>query len=163
VKGQRVFIGLGGNIDDPIQQVQQAMRELSLIRESRLVAKSSLYSSAPVGLADQPDFVNAVVWMSTSLDPGELLDELHRIERDHGRVRRERNGPRTLDLDLLLFDDLTLKDARIHIPHPRMHERAFVLLPLAEIAPETTIPQRGKVQELLATVTHQGVTRINVA
>jgi len=103
------------------------------------------------------------VWMSTSLDPGELLDELHRIERDHGRVRRERNGPRTLDLDLLLFDDLTLKDARIHIPHPRMHERAFVLLPLAEIAPETTIPQRGKVQELLATVTHQGVMRINVA
>ena len=159
----RVFVGLGGNVGDALGSIQQAIAELSEIPRSTLLVRSSLYRTAPIGLEDQADFVNAVANFRTELSPRELLGELHRIERRHGRVRREKNGPRTLDLDLLMYDDLISDDPTMIIPHPRMHERAFVLLPLSEIAPDSVIPGRGPIGELLSKLSNQGVTRLHVA
>jgi 2-amino-4-hydroxy-6-hydroxymethyldihydropteridine diphosphokinase len=115
-----------------------------------------------VGEPDQPDFINAVVQIETALDPLEVLDALLAIERRHGRVRSRRNAPRTLDLDLLLYDDRTIDTPGLQLPHPRMHERAFVLLPLAEIAPDASIPGRGPVAALLPGVAGQRVVRVDV-
>lgn len=157
------FVGLGANLDNPLQQVRQAISELDAIERTRVLAASSLYRSAPVGYADQPDFINAVAKVQTGLSPYELLDALHVIENRHGRRRSVRNAPRTLDLDLLLYGILSVDENALTLPHPRMHERAFVLLPLAEIAPGALVPGYASVSELLAQVDRSGVEKLDVA
>lgn len=143
------FVALGSNLDAPREQVARGMLEIGALPETRLVKRSSLYRTAPVGFLEQPDFINAVVMVETALAPHALLDGLLAIERRHGRVREFTNAPRTLDLDVLLYGDLVLHEHGLTLPHPRMHERAFVLQPLAEIAPDTVIPGRGRVADLL--------------
>ena len=130
------FVGIGSNLDDPRAQVLRAFEELETLPHTRLVKKSSLYRSAPVGYAAQPDFVNAVAQLETGLPAERLLAELQAIELRHGRSRSFANAPRTLDLDLLLYGAAQLKSATLQVPHPRMRERAFVLKPLLEIAPQ---------------------------
>lgn len=130
------YVGIGSNLDHPTDQVGRAFDELAAIRDTKLRGRSSLYRSAPIGHADQPDFINAVAALETTLSAAQLFAELKSIENRHGRKRSFRNAPRTLDLDLLLFGDTRLHSAELSVPHPRMHERAFVLAPLLEIAPE---------------------------
>jgi len=130
------FVGIGSNLDDPRAQVLRAFEELEALPHTRLVKKSSLYRSAPVGYAAQLDFVNAVAQLETGLPAERLLAELQAIELRHGRSRSFANAPRTLDLDLLLYGAAQLKTATLQVPHPRMRERAFVLKPLLEIAPQ---------------------------
>lgn len=139
------FVALGANLGDACATVVQALRELGQLPQTQLLRASSLYRSAPVD-SSGPDYINAVAELRTALGPHALLTELQRLEQAAGRERPWRNAPRTLDLDLLLYDELTLDDARLTLPHPRMHERAFVLLPLAEIAPaRVTAAQRQAV------------------
>ena len=131
----RAFVGIGANLGDARETVRQAMDDLDALPQTRVSARSSLYRSAPVD-AGGPDFINAVVELRTGLDPHALLAELQRLEAGAGRERPYRHAPRTLDLDLLRHGDAVLETAQLSLPHPRMGERAFVLLPLAEIAPE---------------------------
>jgi len=154
------YIGLGSNLAEPQSQVESAMSELDALPRSRLVARSSLYRTAPVGYAAQPDFVNAVAALETGLGAHQLLHELQALEAAHQRRRAFANAPRTLDLDLLLFGDERIADAELAVPHPRMHERAFVLAPLAEIAPDARIPGRGAARDLLEGCRDQTVERI---
>jgi 2-amino-4-hydroxy-6-hydroxymethyldihydropteridine diphosphokinase len=135
------FIALGSNLGDRLATLQSGLDAISNLGSS--VTASSVYETEPVGFLDQPRFLNAVVRLETELTPGELLDEMHRIEQDHHRVRVFKNGPRTLDLDLVLYDDLVIVRPDLTVPHPRLHERAFVLVPLAEIAPDVLIPSIG--------------------
>ncbi len=153
------YVGVGSNLDEPRRQVAQALGELDGIPATRVVKRSSLYRSAPVGHAAQPEFVNAVAALDTTLDPESLLGELQAIEARHGRRRSFANAPRTLDLDLLLYDDARQRSARLTLPHPRMHERAFVLKPLLELEPEIAIPGRGRAQDLLAACAGQRVEK----
>lgn len=129
------YVGIGSNLEDPVRHVREAFAELDTLPHTRLVKKSSLYRSAPTGFAGQPDFVNAVAQLETGLPAERLLAELQDIETRHGRTRSFPNAPRTLDLDLLLYGDAALSLPALTIPHPRMHERAFVLKPLLEISP----------------------------
>jgi 2-amino-4-hydroxy-6-hydroxymethyldihydropteridine diphosphokinase len=154
------YIALGSNLEDPAAQVEGGIEELAMLPDTRLGAVSSLYRTTPVGFADQPDFVNAVAMIETELAPRALLDELLAIEKRYARVRGVKNGPRTLDLDIVLYGDTAHSEDALTIPHPRMHERAFVLVPLAEIAPDAIVPRLGKVSELAARVDASGVTRI---
>jgi 2-amino-4-hydroxy-6-hydroxymethyldihydropteridine diphosphokinase len=143
------YIGLGSNLDRPREQVRAAFDELAGLPDTRLVSRSRLYRSAPVGYQAQPDFVNAVARLETELAPPGLLDALQQIERRHGRRRPFPGAPRTLDLDLLLYGEEVIDSPSLTVPHPRMHERAFVLRPLAEIAPGAGVPGRGTAEELL--------------
>jgi len=154
------FIGVGSNLGEPARQVEQALAELDGLPHSRVVRRSSLYRSAPIGHADQPDFVNAVAQLETGIAADRLLDELQGIEARHGRERAFANAPRTLDLDLLLFEKLQIKTTRLTLPHPRMHERAFVLKPLLELSPEISIPGVGPARQALKKVEHQAVERM---
>ena len=154
------YIALGANLEDPVVQVRAGLAALATLPDTQLLMQSSLYRTAPVGYADQPDFINAVAAVDTELSPRELLDALLAIELNHGRVRQFANAPRTLDLDVLLYDDVEVNESGLTIPHPRMHERAFVLAPLAEIAPLCEIPGHGRVSELLRSLDPQGVTRL---
>jgi 2-amino-4-hydroxy-6-hydroxymethyldihydropteridine diphosphokinase len=153
------FIGIGSNLDDPAFHVRRTLEELAHLPSTRLQSHSSLYRSAPLGRMDQPDFINAVAQLRTALPPHDLLKALLEIERNHGRVREYLNAPRTLDLDILLYDDLQLNDVSLILPHPRMHQRAFVLQPLLEIAPERDIPGHGPIAELLAACAGQRLER----
>lgn len=154
------FIALGANLRDPEQQIRAAVEELAMLRDTRLMNVSSLYRSAPVGYLDQPEFVNGVAGIETALAPHALLDALLAIERRYGRVRQFPNAPRTLDLDIVLYGDLEVDEPGLTIPHPRMHERAFVLVPLAEIAPEIVVPGRGRVRDLLDRVDASSVVKL---
>ncbi len=154
------YIALGANLGDPAATVNAAFAALDRLPQSRLLAKSALYRTTPVGIADQPEFVNAAAQLDTMLAPEALLDALLGIEQTFGRIRAERNGPRTLDLDLLLYDELTLSTPRLTLPHPRLHLRAFVLQPLAELAPELEIPGRGRLAAWLPAVANQGICRL---
>jgi 2-amino-4-hydroxy-6-hydroxymethyldihydropteridine diphosphokinase len=147
----RAYVGLGSNLGDPQQQVARAFGALAVLPDSRLYARSACYRSLPWGDPDQGDFINAVAVIDTMLTPRQLLAQLLDIERRHGRDRSSgrRNGPRTLDLDLLLHGDTQIDEPGLQLPHPRLHERAFVLLPLAEIAPDLVIPGQGAVNTLL--------------
>lgn len=138
------FIGLGSNLEDPRGQLLRAFAEIEVLPDTRLVARSSLYCSAPLGYPDQPEFVNAVAKIATALTPQALLQALLEIEHRHGRERIFRNAPRTLDMDVLLYDDEQLHEHGLTIPHPQMHLRAFVLRPLLEIAPDAGIPGIGR-------------------
>lgn len=159
MKPETAFIALGSNLDDPGRHIEAGFRELAALPRTRLVRKSSLYRSAPVGYLDQPDFVNAVAQIETGLKPRELLEALLEIEHRHGRVRDFPNAPRTLDLDIALYGDLMLQEDGLAIPHPRMHERAFVIVPLAEIAPEAVVPGRGRIADLIRDVDATGVVK----
>jgi 2-amino-4-hydroxy-6-hydroxymethyldihydropteridine diphosphokinase len=130
------YVGIGSNLNDPRTQVLQAFTELDGLPHTRVVKKSSLYRTAPVGHAAQPDFINAVAQIDTGLPAERLLAELQAVETRHRRQRSFANAPRTLDLDILLFGNATIQSGALTVPHPRMHERAFVLKPLLEIAPE---------------------------
>ena len=154
------YVGVGANLDRPEEQVKRALAELGELPGSRLLARSSLYRSAPVGYASQPDFVNAVAVLDTVLGAHELLSRLQDIEAAHGRRRSFANAPRTLDLDLLLFGEQIIDEPGLTVPHPRMHERAFVLAPLVEIAPAAGIPGRGPAATWLAACSDRRVERI---
>jgi 2-amino-4-hydroxy-6-hydroxymethyldihydropteridine diphosphokinase len=156
----QAYVGVGSNLDEPLQQVRAAIAELAEMPGSRVTGRSSLYRSAPIGKADQPDYINAVVEIATDLSPEGLLGQLGAIEARHGRVRGERNAPRTLDLDLLLYDQAVIETPDLTVPHPRMHERAFVLLPLAELAPTAIVPGHGAVEALLPGVAAQRLERL---
>jgi 2-amino-4-hydroxy-6-hydroxymethyldihydropteridine diphosphokinase len=156
------FIGAGSNLDNPIAHVRQALDELDGVERSRCVTRSSLYLSPPMGPKDQPDYVNAVASMETWLTPLGLLEALLEIERRHGRIRDDlRWGPRTLDLDLLLYDEDMIQHERLTVPHPGLHERAFVLYPLREIVPELHVPGRGALEALLAECPRGALRRID--
>ncbi len=157
------YVALGSNLDGPSVQVTRAMQEIGKLPGTHVLKRSSLYRTAPIGFDDQPDFVNAVIMIETVLPPHDLLDALLGIERRHGRVREFPNAPRTLDLDVLLYGGLVLHERGLTLPHPRMHERAFVLLPFAEIAPETVIPGHGRVADLAAVSHNQRVERFDAA
>jgi 2-amino-4-hydroxy-6-hydroxymethyldihydropteridine diphosphokinase len=147
------YVGVGANLGDAADAVRNAIEHLRHLPDTALVAKSSLYRTAPVD-SSGPDYVNAVAQLSTRLTAPELLRELQRLENAAGRERPYRNAPRTLDLDLLLFGSARIDSAELQVPHPRMHERAFVLVPLAEITP-------GLVDEVqLAAVATQGIARL---
>ncbi len=155
------YIGLGSNLADPVVQVRQALSELADLSESRLLAASSLYRSAPMGPVGQPDYVNAVAALATRLEPQALLDELQRIETLHGRVRDDvRWGPRNLDLDLLLYGDQSIAGERLNVPHYGLAERSFVLHPLWEIAPELRLPDGRSIESLVAACPPEGLERL---
>lgn len=156
----RAYVALGSNLGDPQATVQAALQALKALPGSTLVAVSSLYRTAPVGLKNQPDFINAVAALDTQLSAEDLLGALFAIEARFGRKREFHHAPRTLDLDLLLHGSETRSTARLTLPHPRMHERAFVLLPLVEIAPEATIPGHGPAAALLQGVRDQVLARL---
>ena len=144
----KAYIGLGSNLDKPREHVSRALLELRDIPHTRLSLHSSLYASSPLGPADQPDYINAVAELETALEPHDLLDQLQALENTHQRVRLQHWGPRTLDLDLLLYGDSIIDTERLQVPHPWMHERDFVLMPLAEIAAELSLPDGRTVKEL---------------
>ncbi|HEX2198926.1 MAG TPA: 2-amino-4-hydroxy-6-hydroxymethyldihydropteridine diphosphokinase [Burkholderiales bacterium] len=156
----QAYVGLGANLGEPRRQVEAALSELDALPRTRLKKRSSLYRSAPVGYPGQPDYVNAVAELETGLGPHELLGALQEIELRHGRSRSFANAPRTLDLDILLFGDTVVSQAGLTIPHPRMHERAFVLRPLLEVAPRAQIPGKGTAAELLGACAGQSVERL---
>ena len=159
----RAFIGLGANLGEPEAQVRRAIAALGTFPRSRLLAASSLYRSAPVGVGEQPDFINAVAEVETALGARALLEELLTAEARFGRERPTPGAPRTLDLDLLLYGDEVIAAPGLVVPHPRMHERAFVLMPLAEIAPEVSIPRKGSVKTLLAACRNQEIRKISAS
>jgi 2-amino-4-hydroxy-6-hydroxymethyldihydropteridine diphosphokinase len=155
------YVGLGANLDDPLEQLRSAARELERLPDTRHVRCSSFYRSAPVGVTAQPDFINAVCRLETALSARALMQALLHLESSHGRVRGPRKGgPRTLDLDLLLYGQETLHEPGVTVPHPRLHERAFVLAPLAELDPQTHIPGRGPVAALLAACAGQRIEKL---
>jgi len=154
------YVGIGSNLLDPAAQVKSALAELGRLPRTRILKSSSLYRTAPIGYADQPDFVNAVASLETSLQPLELLRELQAVENRHARERSYKDAPRSLDLDLLLVDEIIQATAELTLPHPRMHERAFVLKPLLEIAPGIAIPGVGPAAARLPEIAGQQVERI---
>jgi 2-amino-4-hydroxy-6-hydroxymethyldihydropteridine diphosphokinase len=159
---RRVYVGIGSNLQDPLAQVRRALSSLRALPSSTLLRASGLYRTPPWGVAEQPPFVNAVAELRSDLSALELLQQLTAIERAAGRVREgARWGPRVLDLDLLLYDDAVIDVAGLQVPHPHLHERAFVLLPLAELAAGMTVPGHGKVAELLARVDLAGCERLH--
>ena len=153
-------IALGSNLDDPRGQVERAFGELAGLPETRVAARSPLYRTAPVGRLDQPAFVNACARIETRLGARALLEGLLAIEARHGRERSEPNGPRTLDLDLVLYGDAVIDEPGLKVPHPRAHERAFVLAPLVDVWPEARIPGKGAAVEWLARAAGQAIERI---
>lgn len=161
------YIALGSNLCEPITQVTNALSALEQLPRTNLIKQSSLYQSEPVGYDNQPDFINAVVEVSTELSPEILLKELLAIEKSFGRERPFPNAPRILDLDLLMFENVTQKTAFLTLPHPRMHLRSFVILPLAEIAPDLIIsyddiiPQHCNVVKLAQSFQNEKIIKLN--
>jgi len=154
------FVGLGANLGDRARQIDSACAEIAALPTTTLLARSALYASAPLD-APGGEYLNAVAQIRTALSPLELLRALQAIESRHGRVRPFAGAPRTLDLDLLLYGELVLASDELTLPHPRLHERAFVLVPLAEIAPERVVPGRGRVVDLCAAVASQRVAKLD--
>ncbi len=154
------WIGLGSNLDDPLRQVNTGLVELDRLPQSRLQACSGLYRSAPMGPQDQPDYINAVASVKTALSAEALLEALQTIEQAHRRIRHEHWGPRTLDLDILLYGDKVIDAPLLRVPHPGLAERNFVLVPLAEIAAQLSVPGLGAVQVLCGAVSNEGLERV---
>ena len=160
----KAYIALGSNLEGPAQQVQAAALAIAALPECQLIKLSSLYETTPVDCPEHeampvPNFINAVLMVSTSLSPHALLRALHAIEDEAGRQRPYVNAPRVLDCDLLLYDDLVINDSTLTLPHPRMHQRGFVLLPLFEIDPHLSIPNHGKIATLIAQQPFTGIKR----
>jgi 2-amino-4-hydroxy-6-hydroxymethyldihydropteridine diphosphokinase len=153
-------IGIGSNLDNPEAQVRNALLLLACLPDSKLLSHSSLYRSAPIGPKDQPDFINAVAALETGLTPLMLLDALQTLEQQSGRIRKRIWGERSLDLDLLLYGDNTLSLPRLIVPHREMTHRAFVLVPLAEIAPDLVLPDGTPIASLLPQVANQSIRRL---
>ncbi len=153
------YVGLGANLGDARAALASALAALAGLADTTLLRTSSVWRSAPID-SSGPDYLNAVAELRTSLAPLELLHRLQSIELAHGRERPYRNAPRTLDLDLLLYDACALETPELTLPHPRAHERAFVLAPLAELVPEIHVPGRGRVSDLLAAVADQRIERL---
>lgn len=154
------YIGLGSNLEDPIHQVKSAIAELGRLPESGFIAASSLYRSVPLGPQDQPDFINAVVALGTTLAPYSLLDELQALEEFHQRKRERHWGPRTLDLDLLLYGNEVIDTERLTVPHPGVSIRNFVLIPLFEIAPDLRLPDNQALSDLIQRCSKDGLQRL---
>jgi 2-amino-4-hydroxy-6-hydroxymethyldihydropteridine diphosphokinase len=157
--GETAFVGLGANLGDARAALDAAFVALATLPGTRLHAASSIYRTAPID-SSGPDYLNAVVRLDTQIAPRALLAALHRIERMHGRQRPYRNAPRTLDLDLLLYGDRCIATTLLTVPHPRLHERAFALHPLAEIAPHTLVPGLGPVAGLLPRIAGQRIDKL---
>ena len=155
------YVGLGANLDDPRRQLQAALEELKNLPQTRMTANSSLYRSAPLGYLEQPEFLNAVAQLDTGLSPEARFECLKQIEERHGRKRPFAGAPRTLDLDLLLYGDARITAPGLTVPHPRMHERAFVLRPLLELDPEISVPEKGPASTLLAACAAQKIAKID--
>jgi 2-amino-4-hydroxy-6-hydroxymethyldihydropteridine diphosphokinase len=154
----RAVLALGANLGDQVEALQAAVDGLAAA--GKVLAVSGVYQTAPVGGPSQPDYFNAVAVLETSLSARALLDLAHDIEAAAGRVRLERWGPRTLDVDIVVYDDVVSSDPELTLPHPRAHERGFVLAPWAEVSPTATIPGHGRIADLLDTVDLSGVRRI---
>jgi len=155
-----VFLGLGSNLGYRIGNINEALRRLDEIPGIKIERASSLYETEPVGLRKQPDFINAVAEVSTSLSPAELLHAVMQVEKDMGRVRTVHWGPRTIDIDILIYDDVSVNTPELVIPHPRMQERAFVLVPLYEIAPALKLKDGRGIGEVIESLGRQGVHKI---
>ncbi|WP_372613580.1 2-amino-4-hydroxy-6-hydroxymethyldihydropteridine diphosphokinase [Halomonas sp.] len=160
MKHHRAWVGLGSNLADPRSQLELALEELDQLPLTRLSIASRLYTSRPLGPRDQPDFINAVAGLETRLSPLALLDQLQALEQRHRRVRGRHWGPRTLDLDLLLFDQECLSVPRLTLPHPEMARRAFVLVPLAEMAPDLRLPDGNEVATLAQALGDSGNLKV---
>jgi 2-amino-4-hydroxy-6-hydroxymethyldihydropteridine diphosphokinase len=156
----RAVVALGSNLADPAGQVRRAFDEIAALEATKVLARSALYRTAPVGFADQPAFVNACALLETGLAPRALLEGLLAIERGHGRVRDVPNGPRTLDLDIVLYGTLAMHEPGLTLPHPRAHERAFVLAPLLDVWPDAIIPGRGAAASFRGRVKDQAIERL---
>ncbi len=159
---ERIFVGLGANLGDAEASVLRALRELATLPDTRVMAASALYRSAPVAAAG-PDFINAVAELRTALSPEALLHALQAVEQAHGRERLYPNAPRTLDLDLLLYGSRQVATPALVLPHPRLHLRAFVLRPLAEVAPELEVPGLGPLAVWLSRCAGQRLQRLDTA
>ncbi len=156
-----VYIAIGSNLNDPVSQAKNAITALKMLPQSRFLTVSSLYSSQPMGPQQQPDYINAVAAISTELTPPALLEATQHIELEHGRVRKQQRwGPRTLDLDILLYGDEIIESEHLTIPHYGMKNREFVLYPLAEIAPDLILPDGTALTRLLNTVDENGLTPV---
>lgn len=162
----QAYIALGsnlaGDLDSPTSQVIRAFHSIDKLPKTKLIMTSSLYQSVAVGYLNQPDFINAVVEISTLLSPETLLEKLLNIENEAGRERPFANAPRVLDCDLLLYDDATINTRNLTLPHPRMFERGFVLLPLAEIAPNLTLSNHSNIVKLALTFQNQGIKKLEL-
>ena len=160
--GTIALVGLGGNLGDAAETLRRAFQELDALPHTRLLRASRLYQSRAWGRTDQPDFINAAAMLETKLDARELLDAMLGIEHHAGRERHadERWGPRTLDLDLLLYGDAVIDEPGLHVPHPHLHERAFALVPLVEIAPDAMIPGIGAARGVLAAMEPTGIEAV---
>ena len=161
-----VYIALGSNMDSPHSQLDSALEAIAQHPELQLIGVSSRYQTPPIG-PQQPDFINAAAQLSTELSPLDLLDALQAIEQQQNRVRSIHWGPRTLDLDILLYsnvvgDSLVIESERLTIPHPRMAERAFVLVPLADLNPQLALPSGETVAQLLANCSQQGIVKLEI-
>jgi len=161
MKKHTAYIGIGSNLGNSSEHVLSAIHQLEQLPTIKLAAKSSLYRTAPIQ-ADGDDYINAVICIFTSLSPDTLLKELHNIENNHGRKRSYRNAPRTLDLDILLYDDYQMESIALTLPHPRITERAFVLVPLLEITPNITIPGKGPAQKYIEFVRTQQISILSI-
>lgn len=161
--GAEAWIGLGSNLEEPLQQLASAVTALATLPRSTLLDQSPFYRSRPMGPQDQPDFVNGVVVLHTSLTAEDLLDELQRLEHQQGRVRERHWGPRTLDLDLLLYGQETISTRRLTVPHPGIADRDFVLRPMLDIDPGVTLPDGRRIDELLALCTDSHLQRLEPA
>ena len=157
------LIAFGSNLENPVEQVRRAIAAVAALPVIRSLQASSLYLSAPVGYADQPDFVNAVALVEADCGARKLLHLLQDIETRFGRVRSFRNAPRTLDLDLIDFAGSTSDDAELTLPHPRAHQRSFVMLPLAEIAPDYPIGSHGRARDLVQALGSTGIEKLGAA
>jgi 2-amino-4-hydroxy-6-hydroxymethyldihydropteridine diphosphokinase len=147
---ERVYVGLGSNLEDPLLQVQAALSALDRLADTQLINHSPWYRSKAVGPGEQPDYINGVAELETSLPPEQLLSDLHGIEIAQGRIRNERWAARTIDLDILLYGNQIVATDRLRIPHPRLHQRNFVLYPLADLAPLLVFPDGRKLATLVA-------------
>ena len=156
----RAHVAFGANLGDPPAAFALALQRLNALPATRVVAHSSLYRTAAIGVGEQPDYLNAVIALDTALGARALLDALLAIEQEGGRTRAYHQAPRTMDLDLLLYGMAVIDEPGLQVPHPRMHQRAFVLQPLAEIAPGTQIPGQGAVLTLLPRVADQSIARL---
>ncbi len=153
------YLGIGANLGDAVANVDDAIARISALPDTRLLACSGKYRTAPIDSSGD-DYINAVACVDTELGAPDLLAALHGIELAHGRERPYRNAPRTLDLDILLYGDAIIDQPSLHVPHPRMHHRAFVIVPLLEIAPDIAIPRLGPASAFLPAVQDQGISKI---
>ena len=156
-----VYLGLGSNQSDPINQIKNATKLIEKIETSKIIKKSSLYESLPVGYLDQPNFINQVISLQTSLSPAELFERFQQIEFQLKRVKKIVNGPRTIDIDILLFNQEIILTKDLTIPHPRMLDRAFVMIPLLEIEPNILVPKISNLKEILGKLDKKTLTKID--